>query len=1107
MLTKTDIRNKTNAITYTRGLDIYRAGKIKTFYVEEENTFDSITAEVKGSGRNSYDVSAVFDVENDRIEDIDCQCPAFSDNTGICKHCVAVLLEYTEHIKRQDKMNSFYYKQEESLAKLQALKGLKNQKPLPKVKAPTTTPSMKQLLASRQMKKTLPLLQDHTYGKVRVEPYLDIDNMNGIKLEFKVGISHMYVLKDIFSFYITLQKNENFSYGQKLQFVHTLEAFDPESRPLVSYIYNWAIKNSKHYMKPVYYGYSYGYAQVKLKTITLGTSELGEFLDVMGKRPFSARVDGVEEGIWTVTEEELPRHMEIIRKNDGIEVKIDHVVGYQGLYENIYFKKDKIYRVSHNKMEGVLDFLECMAGIYNRRIYIQKEDVPAFCRELLPTLEQFFECTKGDFDEKDYGIIPVTYEIYLDAPQKDFITCKVLAVYGEQQYNIYDNHKDVHLRDMVNEIEVGKVVSSFCNAFDEKEKLMVVADEEEKIYELLVYGIPKMQELGQVYISEDMKRIKVTAAPKVAVGVSVSGNLLELSMTSEDMSQEQLLEILMRYNKKKKFYRLSNGNFVNIEGEEIEALIELKQGLNLSEAQLKQTVMTVPKYRALYMDGELKSRESLSVGKDKGFKALVRNMKTVEDSDFDIPESLAHVLREYQKRGFLWIKTLRFNGFGGILADDMGLGKSLQVISFLLSEYLEGGAKDNRKALIVCPSSLVFNWNNEIQKFAPSLPAKMVIGTTAERQEIIRSINEKDILITSYDLLKRDISLYENIEFYCQFIDEAQYIKNHNTQAAKAVKMIRADFKLALTGTPIENRLSELWSIFDYLMPGFLYSYQRFREELEIPIVTNQEEQIVKRLQRMITPFILRRLKKDVLTDLPDKLEENMFARLEGEQQKLYDAHVKRLQILLDSSSEEEFKNSKIQILSELTKLRQICCDPTLLYENYNHGSAKIEMCMDLIQNAVSSGHKILLFSQFTSLLEILQKRLEKEKITYYSLTGATSKEKRAKLVEEFNKNDTSVFCISLKAGGTGLNLTSADIVIHFDPWWNLAVQNQATDRAHRIGQKNVVSVYKLIVQGTIEENIMKIQEKKKELADQVLSGDGMGMGSFTREDLMDLLK
>lgn len=272
-------------------------------------------------------------------------------------------------------------------------------------------------------------------------------------------------------------------------------------------------------------------------------------------------------------------------------------------------------------------------------------------------------------------------------------------------------------------------------------------------------------------------------------------------------------------------------------------------------------------------------------------------------------------------------------------------------------------------------------------------------------------------------------------------------------------------------------------------------------------MIQNHDEVAMKRIQKMIRPFVLRRLKKEVLTDLPDKLEKNFYAKMEGEQQKLYDAHVKRMQMMLDKQSEDEFKTSKIQILSELTKLRQICCNPALIYEHYSAGSVKMDLCIDLIGNAISGGHKILLFSQFTSLLEQLQERMREEHISFYTLTGSTSKEKRAKLVEAFNQDDTSVFCISLKAGGTGLNLTGADIVIHFDPWWNFAVQNQATDRAHRIGQKNVVTVYKLIVKGTIEENIMKLQEKKRELADQILSGEGMDSSSFNKEELMELLK
>lgn len=293
---------------------------------------------------------------------------------------------------------------------------------------------------------------------------------------------------------------------------------------------------------------------------------------------------------------------------------------------------------------------------------------------------------------------------------------------------------------------------------------------------------------------------------------------------------------------------------------------------------------------------------------------------------------------------------------------------------------------------------------------------------------------------------------------------------------------------------------------FDYLMPGFLYTYQKFREEIEIPIAMNQDENKMERLQKMIRPFILRRLKGDVLTDLPEKLEENVFARMEGEQRELYDAHVLRMRQMLDGKTEQEFKKDKIQILAELTRLRQLCCDPSLLLDSYQGSSAKTDMCIQLIENAVNGGHKVLLFSQFTSMLDRLAERLREAGIPYYMLTGSVNKEKRMQMVESFNEDEVPVFCISLKAGGTGLNLTAADIVIHYDPWWNVAVQNQATDRAHRIGQKNVVTVYKLVAEDSIEEKIIAIQERKKELAKQILEGEGMDSVTFTKEELMELL-
>ena len=321
------------------------------------------------------------------------------------------------------------------------------------------------------------------------------------------------------------------------------------------------------------------------------------------------------------------------------------------------------------------------------------------------------------------------------------------------------------------------------------------------------------------------------------------------------------------------------------------------------------------------------------------------------------------------------------------------------------------------------------------------------------------------------------------------------------------MKAIQSRTRYALTGTPIENRLSELWSIFDYLMPGYLYGYDVFRNDFEAPIVKNEEPAALEQLQRMVAPFILRRLKENVLRDLPEKLEESRYVKFDGEQQKLYDAQVVHMKQQIGMQSAEEFGKNKIQVLAELMKLRQICCDPALCFENYKGESAKLDACAELVRSAVEGGHKILLFSQFTSMLEVIAGRLGQEEISFYTITGATPKEERIRLVNAFNADDTKVFLISLKAGGVGLNLVGADVVIHYDPWWNIAVQNQATDRAHRIGQTKKVVVYRLIAKGTIEEKIQKLQESKKALSDQIIQGETGQLGSMTKEDFLALLE
>lgn len=1102
MLTKMTLKHETGDTIYQRGEELYGNGSIREFHLESNELYDEARALVQGSGNLVYHVKLTYSWNNDFIAEYICQCAAYRNYDGMCKHCAAVALKYIDSCKDRKVTERLQPRIGQQLAYRSFTE--RSNKALPQ-----TSPGLSRLLRQRVLKRTLPITEHTHYGRMLLIPELERDG-EGTWLSLSVGEAegHKYVVKDIVTLVRAVKQNQSFSYGRKLSFVHAREVFAGESRALLDFVCDWSERNQEYYRQvnsqAFYFESDY---TTRLRKIPLTETELEEFINVMDRRPFQGTLYGQTEKLWQETDEKLPRVLTIRGGEEGIHVSVNLCEACRGKKDIFYFLDGKIYRAGRDEEDSIRDFLDCFQNTTaGKPLFVADRDVPSFCREVLPSLEQLFTPDYISFDKEEYGVKEVSFRIYLDAPWTDVYTCKIYAVYGEDVYDLLQGSGITSARDAVREIQVGQQVKLYFNKYDEELGRLELFDDNDMAYELLTRGIPEFQTLGEVFISDALKQIKVTSAPRPSVGVSLSGDLLELTMTAQDLSTEELLEILSKYDRKKKYFRLKSGEFINMEGEAIGALLELKEGLGLSDGQIKSGSIKLPKYRALYLDAEAREWTALGVERNREFRSLVRNMKTVEDNDFELPLSLAEVLREYQKKGFLWLKTLKHNGFGGILADDMGLGKTLQVIALLLAETTEAESAGQPLALIVCPASLVYNWNSEINRFAPKLPVKMITGSIQERQSLLEDCRPGEILVTSYDLLKRDLELYQPHTFAVHVIDEAQYIKNYNTQAARAVKEVKAGFKLALTGTPIENRLSELWSIFDYLMPGYLYSYSHFRNDYEAPIVQNQDERARKRLQKMIRPFVLRRLKKDVLTDLPDKLEENLYARLEGEQQELYNAHVQRLRLTLDQESEEEFRKGKIQILAELTKLRQLCCDPELLYENYRGESAKTRLCLDIVQNAVSGGHKILLFSQFTTMLDRICDEFRKEGISYFILTGATSKEERRRLVESFQTDDTSVFCISLRAGGTGLNLTAADIVIHYDPWWNLAVQNQATDRTHRIGQENVVNVYKLIAKGTIEEKIMQLQEKKKELADQMLNAEEIGSGSFSREELLELL-
>ena len=1150
MLKRTAIRALCNTTAYQRGLDIYRTGKkILSLEIQPKGAVDKVSAAVKGSGRNVYNTGFQYDESAERVSEAYCDCPAFRSYSGICKHCVAVLLEYGD---RKSYERAEARKQQDEEQKQAELFG---QTAFPATvsgagqPATKTTVELKSLLNRQMYSRMIPFSGDPYFGRVELETCLKFNSVgNCFTVEFRIGCEKKYILKDVLAFVWNLDHNERVSYGKNLEFIHSEEAFSRESRGVLAFIREWVENHHGTYMAR--YEQLKNIAIEKVRDLTIDRKELEDLLLILGENGFKFKMNNDPETTWHAVREIPDRTLTIRKKDQGLSLEIAPVYSVTGIRYHMYFDSAKVYLVSRQELGAVEEFVTCLERLPAGRGFIDEPDVPAFVRELLPSLEKFFHCDLRDFQEgTGLECYKAAYEIYLDAPERDWITCKAFSIYGEDKFSVFDRSVSVRTRDIPGEMGVFAMLSRYFNGYDAQRMELAldcrageylnssvitpvtqiqgmedmtgmavgmngqgegmsggITDSEEKLYQLLNEGIPAMQKIGTVYISQAIKQMRVTKMPRIRLGVSLSAGLLNLDMDVEGMDQAQLFDILSRYDRKKKYFRLKDGSFLGISDGQLQELSALKDGLQVSDSELKKGKTQVPAYRAMYLDSQLKGGDLVKVEKDNAFRALIRNMQTMEEHKFQIPREQEKILRGYQKEGFCWIKTLKHNRFCGILADDMGLGKTLQVITFLWSEFQESVPGENRRALVVTPASLVFNWMNEIEHFAPGLPATVVTGDVKERKNLIRNAGGREVLITSYDLLKRDLKAYQKLDFAVQIIDEAQYIKNHGTQAAKAVKEVRSEFRLALTGTPVENRLSELWSIFDFLMPGFLYSYEKFRKEIELPAVQYSNSDAMQRLQKMIRPFVLRRLKRDVLKDLPDKLEKDMFSLLESEQKELYEAHTERLRLMLGMQSDAEFRTSKLQILAEITRLRQICCYPGLVYEGYKGNSSKLEMCMELVQNAVNGGHKILLFSQFTTMLDVLAVRLKKAKVSFYMLTGATSKEKRAQMVQAFNEDDTSVFCISLKAGGTGLNLTAADIVIHYDPWWNLAVQNQATDRAHRIGQKNVVSVYRLFMKDTIEERIRALQEMKRELADEILSGEGIGQALISREEVLELL-
>lgn len=993
----------------------------------------------------------------------------------------------------------------------------------------STSPEIRMMIREYTNREVARILGEEEREPVYLHPYLQI-RRGEVLLEARIGREKRYIVKNLLEFAQAVHSGKRVEYGKGMAFEHVPSAFAPESRPFLDLLLEEADAYIRHYEE------MRGHAGLPLpvmRALTLGSAARDRLFDLLEGKEVQTEDEKGAERVCRVERKDPRFPVEVEARGDGIAVTVPSALtsfrGEQRLYvaDGLH-----LFGCSELYTETMGVFLEqmeqggreCGSRKEKRELLVGSRDIPLFYARVLEGMEALGILQSPEIDWEKYRPEALKARFEFDSDSPDELRLRPTLSYGDFTFSpLADEHVPREIcRDVPAEFYISRLITRYFSYWEDESGELVIRGDEEALYQVLSEGMPQFQEVGEVWLSESVRHLRVLPPPEVSMGVSLGGGWLDLKIETAGIDPAELLQVLSEYRQKKKYYRMKNGEFLQLSGGGLQALDSLTADLGLTKSEFQAGEAKIPAYRAFYLDSLSGDGRMKLFQRDEAYGMMVRDLKTAQSVSYAVPAVLEKTLREYQKIGYTWMRTLARYHFGGILADDMGLGKTLQVIALLTAFYQEkteqkaagnegSGSELPLPSLIVCPASLVYNWGQEFARFSPEIRVLLIAGTAKERQEQLEEQMRMEasegaqVIITSYDLLKRDRAAYLGRTFEYEIIDEAQVIKNAKTQGAKAVKEISANARFALTGTPVENRLSELWSIFDFLMPGFLYSYRKFRERYELPIVKNQDPEALTALRRMTGPFVLRRLKKDVLRELPTKEERIVYSAASGRQQKLYTASALKLKEALAGGAWSG--NGKLEVLSQLMRLRQICCDPALCFEDYTGESAKLETCVSLIASASAAGHKILLFSQFASMLERIRERLLQEGISSHLLVGATPKEERSRMVQAFASDEVPVFLISLKAGGTGLNLTAADIVIHYDPWWNVAAQNQATDRAYRIGQEKPVTVYKLILKDTIEENLLKLQNAKLALAAQVVSEGMVSLGDLSQNELMELFE
>ena len=1020
---------------------------------------------VEYEDKNNFEVSALVNgtqkyhtyiqVKMGEVNNIVCDCPEYKRTYGVCKHTIATIIELETYGQiEQDPHDLLSTPSQRKYANFNQIVNTFYNEEIDKI-------GEGQDFVSKEEK------------TISIEPKLLYDPFtNDMKVEFRIGNKRMYKLKSLPEFYEKILNNELYSYGDKLKFVHNRKMFKEDSQDLLNFLLKYSeiirYANSNSNSNFRYYGKA-----LNESSIMLGNSALDEFFDILkgktidyqrvskdGKIKFIDKDPEIKFTLNKNSEEEY----EIIPNIDLF--KVNFIKGRK--YKYILWENE-LYRITKEFEKSTMLLIEMFRKNYLTEILLGKNDLKQLFSIIVPRVnDAIFLGNVQEEEVQKYRPKKIITKVFLDFDSNDYLVAEIRFDYEGTQINpLNENEKTDIPRNILEEAKILNVFKKTGFMYDVK-NLRFILPENDKIYNFLTNDIAYYMQKFDVMVTDNFK-IKEITKPKIgALGIKIENDLLTIDLSKLNIDAKELKNVMEQYHLKKKYHRLKDGSFLSLEeNQEVEFIDKLVSGMNVGYKEIEKGEIRLPVNRTLYLNQLLNTLKGTQISKNDEYKNMVRDLSKDIEPDAIVPSNLKADLRYYQKTGFKWLSVLDHYHFGGILADDMGLGKTIQILAIILKYVNEIKLEDaqeieniekRKTSIVISPSSLTLNWYNEAKKFAPDLKVQVIGGTAKERREKIENLDNYDLIITSYDLLKRDIDIYKNKKYKFRFAiaDEAQYLKNSNTQNAKTIKSIIAQTKFALTGTPIENSLAELWSIFDFIMPGYLFSYKEFKTSYEGPIVKDQDEIATKKLKMLIEPFVLRRTKKEVLTELPEKTITVLNNEMTKEQEEIYLNYLSQAKKeVAEEIDLKGFEKSHIKILAALTRLRQICCHPKLFIENYQGECSKLDQCMEILEDGIESGHKILLFSTYTSMFNIIEEELNKKKIKYFKLTGATKVEDRIKMVDEFNETDkVKVFLISLKAGGTGLNLTGADMVIHYDPWWNLSAENQATDRAYRIRTK-----------------------------------------------------